>query len=592
MRLLLCLALGSCITAAAQQPAQNAAIPSAQQPATNPTAPAAQQPSPQTPANTIVRNINLVVLDGVLIDSKGNAVTDLKREDFTITEDNTPQQVRNFESPGRFTPTPDITIDSTADLDRLAPRAPVNIVLLDEFNTRFEDMAFARYSLKKWLEKQPDKLDTPTMLVAVDLQHFVVLRDYTQNKDEIITALDHHFAAYPWQAHQFAWVAERYTTAFYTLRRVAEASIGHQGHKNMIWLGRGFPTIDRSRFSIDDEHHVFTAVQETVNELRDARITLYTIDPAGVMIDPGAYGNGAALFAPFGGDPDFQSLARSTGGRNLYGRNDVDAEIGTSIRDGASIYTLTYRPTDQNYDPTKFRKIKVTVDRPGLTFVTRQGYFQDVRAARPNQDGQMGKRLVSELINAESSNMAYDAVPFTVEADANDATALKFHVGPRGISWYYTRGLKPRYTRLIVLSTTFDRKGKELKRDSKLITFNAPPEVTDAMPVNQSLSFPIKLDPDPKAVRARLVVRIEATGHMGTADLTLGPGATAASSSASATGGAPAPTPQPQPQFKISHRQTPVARSVLVLGLKSPSRYPDLPMSRTRSTDERICHER
>ena len=534
MRLLLCLALGSCLTASAQQPAQNPATP----PATNPA-----DPAPQTPANTIVRNVNLVVLDGVLIDSKGNAVTDLKREDFTITEDDKPQQVRNFEPPGRFTPTPDITIDSTADLDRLAPRAPVNIVLLDEFNTRFEDMAFARYSLKKWLEKQPDKLDTPTMLAAVDLQHFSVLRDYTQNKDEIITALDHHFAAYPWQAHQFAWVAERYTTAFYTLRRVAEASIGHQGHKNMIWLGRGFPTINRSRFSIDDENHVFSAVQQTVNELRDARITLYTIDPAGVMVDPGAYGNAAARFAPFGGDPDFQSLARSTGGRNLYGRNDVDAEIGTSIRDGASIYTLTYRPTDGSYDPTRFRKIKVTVDRPGLTFVTRQGYFQDERAARPHEDGRMGNRLVSELINAESSNMAYDAVPFTVTTDANDAMALKFRVGPKGIAWYYTRGLKPRYTKLIVLSTTFDRKGKELKRDSKLITFNAPPEITDAMPVDEALNFPIKLDPDPKAVRARLVVRVEATGHMGTADLTLGPGATAASSSAPATGAAPTPAP-------------------------------------------------
>ena len=32
------------------------------------------------------------------------------------------------------------------------------------------------------------------------------------------------------------------------------------------------------------------------------------------------------------------------------------------------------------------------------------------------------------------------------------------------------------------------------------------------MLVNERLSFPIKLDPDPKAVRARLIVRIEATG--------------------------------------------------------------------------------
>ena len=51
----------------------------------------------------------------------------------------------------------------------MAPDAPVNIILLDEFNTLFEDEAFARYSLKKYLEKQPDKLTTPTMLLAVGI---------------------------------------------------------------------------------------------------------------------------------------------------------------------------------------------------------------------------------------------------------------------------------------------------------------------------------------------------------------------------------------------------------------------------------------
>ena len=271
------------LTAGAQQPATpNAAATPAQQPP-----PAAQPASEPNATNTIRRNISLVILDGVVVDQQGKPVTDLKREEFHITEDNETQQIRNFDAPGRFTPSPDITINSTADLDHLAPRAPVNIVLLDEFNTRFEDMAFARYSLKKWLEKQPDKLDTPTMLIAVDLQHFSVLQDYTQNKDAILNALDHHFVAYPWQAHQFSWIPERYTTALYSLRRVAEATIGHSGHKNMIWLGRGFPTLDYTRISVDGQSHVRSSVQQTVNELRDARVTLYTIDPAGLMVDPG-----------------------------------------------------------------------------------------------------------------------------------------------------------------------------------------------------------------------------------------------------------------------------------------------------------------
>jgi VWFA-related protein len=545
LSLVLALSLG--LAAGAQQPAAPAAAPdsaaaSAQTSAQVPTQ-AEQQQAPSTAANTIRRNVRLVVLDGVVVDKQGKAVTDLKREDFHVTEDDAPQQIRNFEVPGQYTPTPDVTINSTADLDRLAPRAPVNIVLLDEFNTRFEDMAFARYSLKKWLEKQPDKLDTPTMLIAVDLQHFTVLRDYTQNKEEILNALDHHFVAYPWQVHQFAWVAERYNTALYSLRRIAEASIGHFGHKNMIWIGRGFPTFDYSLVSADTQLSVHSSVEQTVNELRDARVTLYTIDPAGLQVNPGEYGNAAALFAPFGGDPDFQALARATGGRNLYGRNDVDAEIGTSIRDGSSLYTLTYVPTDNSeQEHNRFRKIKVTLDRPGLKFVTREGYYPNRAPARPNSEGKMGKRLASELANAGSSNMAYDAVSFTVTTSPTDSNTFKFHVEPRGVPWYFTDGSKPRYTRLIVMSTTFDRKGKELKSDGRRMEFKAPASAPATGRIEIPLDFEVKFEPVPKAVRARLVVRVEASGRMGTADLTLGPGATA-SSFATQDAAAPASAP-------------------------------------------------
>jgi len=190
--------------------AQQAPPPDSAIPATATPAPVTQSP-PETPppapnaANTIRSNVQLVILDGVAIDAKGVPVTNLTQSDFHIVDDDQPQRIRNFDAPGRFTPSPDLTIDSTADLDRLAPHAPVNIVLLDEFTTHFEDMAFARYSLKKWLEKQPAKLDTPTMLAAVDFEHFTVLRDYTQNKDELIQALDHHFIANPCRNSNFSW---------------------------------------------------------------------------------------------------------------------------------------------------------------------------------------------------------------------------------------------------------------------------------------------------------------------------------------------------------------------------------------------------
>src|SRR5579875_1356659 len=424
-------------SSAAQVPAPTSGqAPSPAAPAGTPAvAPNGQAAAPPTAANTIRANARLVVLDAVVVDKKGNAVTDLTRDQFHIQEDGADQTMLNFLPPGRFTPPADATIDSTRDLDRVAPRAPVNIILLDEFNTLFEDMAFARYSLQKWLKSQPDKLDTPTMLLSVSLQKFEVLHDYTQNKDEILSALDHHFAAYPWQAHQYSWIAERYATAFFTLRRVAEASAGHIGHKNMIWIGRGLPNVDRSRFTAGDQDRVNNAMQQVINELRDARVTLYTIDPAGLLVDPSKYGEEARLFEPFGGEANFKEIARATGGRNLYGRNDVDAEIGTSIRDGSSFYTLTYRPTNSQRDVQHFRKITVdVVGRPDLKVLTRQGYFDSRAPARLAADNQPNRRLAQELAGAETSTMVYDAVPVTLSAgDAPGKFVL--HMDARNLYW-------------------------------------------------------------------------------------------------------------------------------------------------------------
>ena len=511
--LLLLLALPLHIDSVAQQ-----AVP---QPAPDQASPALQPRPEKDGTYTIRSTARLVVLDVVVTDAKGNLARDLKREDFRVTESGAPQSILNFEEAGTRTPDPALNINSTADLDRLAPQAPVNIVLLDEFNTRFEDMAFARYSLKKYLEKQPDKLTTPTMLIAVDLQHFAVLHDYTQDKDAIISALDHHFARYPWQVHQNQWIGERYAIAFETLRRVAQAMIGHPGHKNMVWIGRGFPSPNfLTGANLDNDDLVMNAVQECVNTLRDARITLYTIDPAGVMMDPGAYGSGAANNDPFGGNYQFSRLAKATGGSSIYGRNDVKVQIGTAIRDGSSFYTLTYRPTNDSPDLQKFRRIKVTLDRPGLSAGTREGYFLEL-PPNPINPLNPSQRLLSDLYSANQSAMVYDGLPLTLHASSSNPDQFTLHLAPEGLTWTSATATEPRHTEVILLVSLYDKKGKELKRDGKNIIVKASVEVAPTGRLERSVDINYSFTHDPLAVRARFVVRAAASGRIGTADAVL-----------------------------------------------------------------------
>ena len=521
-------------TAPPAQPQLQSPEPATPAPSSQPQSPAQiSNPTPSNPAQPVknsdgtytIRTVSrLVVLDMVVVDAKGAVVTDLKREDFHVEESGQPQTILNFEMARKHIPAPELVINSTADLDRLAPRAPVDIILLDEFNTRFEDMAFARYSLKKYLEKQPAKLITPTMLIAVSLQNFAVLHDYTQNKEEIISALDHHFAVSPWQVSQGAWVSERYATAFITLRRVAEAVMGHPGHKNMIWIGRGFPPSRRVQtgWSIDTENRIFNAVQDCVNILRDARVTLYTVDPAGVMVDPGEYG-GDPMVDPFGGNYEFNRLAKATGGRTLYGRNDVDMEIQTAIQDGANIYSLSYRPVNSLSDPNKFRKIAVTVGRQGLHVITREGYYLQGGPLRINPENP-SRRLLADVVSADSSNMVYDGVPIEVKRSTTDPDTFSVLVDGHGLVWKLPTETEPhRTTELILATTIFDKKGKELKQEAKVIKFTAPANVAPTGRILLSAEVPYHLtDHDRKAVRIRFMVRVSATGRIGTADLPLG----------------------------------------------------------------------
>lgn len=477
---------------------------------------------------TINRTARLVVLDLVVTDARGDIVKGLNRGNFHVEEAGERQTILNFEEGGSHTPDPNLTINSTADLDQFAPNAPVNIILLDEFNTRIEDMSFVRYSLKRYLGTQPGKLDMPTMLIAVDLQHFTVLRDYTQNKDEILSALDHHFVRFPWQAKQGTWLSERYAMAFGTLRSVAEAVIGHPGHKNMIWIGRGFPALNFANMPGDIESHIHSSVQDCVNVLRDARVTLYTIDPAGILADRGAYGdvdpdvdsNNATLPDPFGGNYQFARLATATGGRALYGRNDVDAEIGTAILDGSSFYTLSYRPSDTVPEQQKFRRIRVAVDRPGLTVIAREGYYlldqpDQVNPQRPSPG------LSSDLLSAESSRLVYDGVPISLRHSSRDPDSFTVHVDASGLTWTDATDTEPRHADIILLVASFDRNGKEVKRDARVMKIKAPLTVPPAGRLERSLDINYKFDHNPKAARARFIIRAAASGRIGTADIVL-----------------------------------------------------------------------
>jgi len=129
---------------------------------------------------------------------------------------------------------------------------------------------------------------------------------------------------------------------------------------------------------------------------------------------------------------------------------------------------------------------------------------------------------MADLVVADSSNMVYDGVPITPRQSETDPDSFVVHVDGRGLVWSYATASEPRRTEVILDVSTFDKKGKELKRDAKVVRFAAPDTVPPTGRLLRDINIPSKIDHNPKAARVRFTVRVSATGRIGTADLTLG----------------------------------------------------------------------
>jgi VWFA-related protein len=462
-----------------------------------------------------------VVLDVVVHDKRGKNVKGLTKDDFDVFEDKQPQKIVAFEevdgpAPGAAA-TPGVAINSTEELDRLEPGAPVSIIVIDEVTTKFADLSYAREMLKKYLHAQGDTLGEPTMLVSANFKNIAVLRDYTTSRTAILDALDHHFADYASMARSGDWQAERINATFGSLLGVAQATAGHRGHKNVIWIGRGFPAMSASN-SLSPETAAFnSALAMITRQLRDSRVTLYALDPAGINPLPEDRDeNNLMAEDPLGGQVDFDMIARATGGKAIHGRNDVDVMIDESVRDGENFYTLSYRPSVKSDDLKQFRKIKVELKNPDLRASARKGYFVGAAPVTPvaDEQGKLSKQLKFDVGTASASMLVYDAIPMTITRDEKSPDSFLVHLKAGDLP-LEANATQTTSADIIVMAVAYDRKGKVLNHNARDLTVRMktqpPASGADVRPV----MIPVTIATAKPAARIRFIVRANGNGKIG-----------------------------------------------------------------------------
>jgi VWFA-related protein len=358
--------------------------------------PAQQAPKPsqseQTPASTglVLKSVvRRVVLDVVVTDSQGKPVRGLSQQDFSLAEDGKPQRILsfdtyNFDSPAEAFPTPVLPANTFVNVPHIPERGPLYVLLYDMLNTTTDDQMFAHQQLVKFVNSKPQGSRFALFVLADGLR---LIQGFTADSTELLAALNRHSqgARIPkifLYGDNYGKGNVQYMVEVLTM--IAHFLEGLPGRKNLIWVSGSFPSslLPGVESSTDEFSYggnpaagedYSSEIKEATDALARGQIAVYTVDLRGVAVDANAGGQHQALNASYITE---RSIAEATGGHAFISDNHVADALNDATDTGANYYTLSYSPTNQDYDG-RLRKIHVDLARHGYHLAYRRSYFSD-----------------------------------------------------------------------------------------------------------------------------------------------------------------------------------------------------------------------
>jgi VWFA-related protein len=316
----------------------------------------------------------------------------------------------------------------------------------------------------------------------------------------------------------------RIRTSLVSLERLAAAFANGRGRKTLVFVSEGF--------IMDPSIPDFRAL---IQAARNANVAVHFVDvsaPDGLLGRPGMLGAAAEL----GANPADQdgTIAMALASREADGTRSIAADTGGTVvtgtrlldgleriaAEGRSYYMLGYSPSNQRRDG-KFRKISVSVNRPGVEVRARNGYFaaggNDARARPTKNDDQ--DRLPVTVRTALDSPFTSGDIPMRLSAYTFGADATgKVQTLLAGEVDLAPLNLKPLVGSVTAKLDSYvlirDQRGGETQRDERFIDVSMPPAVFEqtlktGLPVRREFQLL------PGQYQLTLVVRDRATGLVG-----------------------------------------------------------------------------
>ena len=303
-------------------------------------------------------------------------------------------------------------------------------------------------------------------------------------------------------------------------------------HKSIIWVGAGFPAFDPSDLDPKSEASLKKATRDTVDLLMETHTTVYKIDPVPTTtstaptVDIGASMDLGMLDAdemaapedPLDDNFNFNTFAVQTGGTYFYGQNDLDRYFKRAVEQTAAYYTITYRPpANDATDPETYRKVRVTVNKPGLHVTTRQGFYSN----EEKDPAPTNKELSVTLSSIAASDMTFTGVGLRVlnvgAAKAKPGgIAVTYEIENRSLQWI-TRPDGKETAEITAVLVELDTKKNVLGSNAFKLTPYLPAQ-NAALRFSGSLTARDETVPTPKTAVVKLIVR-DSSGRIGTASI-------------------------------------------------------------------------
>jgi VWFA-related protein len=289
----------------------------------NPTA------NPPKENQTISVEVNLVNILFTVADRKGKFVTNLKRDDFRVFEDERLQPITNFSSESNLPLTIALLVDTSGSIrDKL----------------RFEEEAAIEFFYST-LQRGKDRALVISFDSGVDL-----LQDFTDDPEKLADKMRKIRAGGGTSLYDAIYLA------------VNQKLAGQDGRRIVIVISDG------------DDNSSRVSLTETLEVAQRNDVTVYTIST-----------NSAAYFGSKEqdrGDKTLKKLAEETGGKAFFPLKIQDlASSFLDIHDELRAqYQIAYRPVNAKQDGT-FRRIRLDMSDKRYKARAKTGYYMPKAAA-------------------------------------------------------------------------------------------------------------------------------------------------------------------------------------------------------------------